>query len=128
MIAPLNSNCTAALRLAIYLFSAITVVAIVWSLPKPHKVYGQDRGKEAAGPSGEPAPINTAPADAAPTDARPVVPPKDKSINIFELAVAGGIFMIPIAGMSILAVTMTIERLLALRSQRVLPDRLVAGL
>ena len=36
--------------------------------------------------------------------------------------------MIPISAMSILAVTMAIERFLALRTQRVLPDGLVAGL
>jgi len=44
------------------------------------------------------------------------------------LFIAGGIFMIPITAMSILAVTMAIERSLALRSQRVLPNELVAGL
>src|SRR5690348_12261578 len=43
------------------------------------------------------------------------------SIRIWDLAVAGGIFMIPIAGMSLLAVTMAIERLFALRRGRVLP-------
>jgi biopolymer transport protein ExbB len=50
------------------------------------------------------------------------------SIRIWDLAVAGGIFMIPIAGMSLLAVTMAIERLFALRRQRVLPRGLVRGL
>jgi len=130
MIAPFNSKYAALLRLAVYLVSAITAAAIVWSLPTHQKLHGQDRGKiEVAGPSGEPAPLDVAvTTGAARADAPPVAPPKDKSINIFELAIAGGIFMIPIAGMSILAVTMTIERLLALRTQRVLPDRLVAGL
>jgi biopolymer transport protein ExbB len=50
------------------------------------------------------------------------------SIRIWDLAVAGGIFMIPIAGMSVLAVTMAIERLFAMRRQRVLPAGLVRGL
>ena len=54
--------------------------------------------------------------------------PADTSIRIWDLAVAGGIFMIPIAAMSILAVTMSLERLFALRRQRVLPSRLVKGL
>jgi biopolymer transport protein ExbB len=50
------------------------------------------------------------------------------SIRIWDLAVAGGMFMIPIAAMSLLAVTMAIERLFALRRQRVLPRELVRGL
>lgn len=41
---------------------------------------------------------------------------------------AGGIFMIPIAAMSLLAASITIERALALRRSRVLPQGLVAGL
>ncbi|HEY2411727.1 MAG TPA: MotA/TolQ/ExbB proton channel family protein [Pirellulaceae bacterium] len=50
------------------------------------------------------------------------------SIRIWDLAVAGGVFMIPIAAMSVLAVTMAIERLFALRRGRVLPAGLVRGL
>jgi biopolymer transport protein ExbB/TolQ len=50
------------------------------------------------------------------------------SIRIWDLAVAGGIFMIPIAAMSVLGVTMAIERLFALRRGRVLPAGLVRGL
>ena len=125
MVVQPNSKCLVPLRLGMYLASAITAIAIVWSLSPIREIRGQDRdrGEAAAGPSSEPAPIGDAQAAAAPT-----TPPKSKSINIFELAVAGGIFMIPIAGMSILAVTMTIERLLALRRQRVLPDGLVTRL
>lgn len=51
-----------------------------------------------------------------------------KAINLFELAIAGGIFMIPIAGMSLLAVTMAIERGFAIRRSRVMPDGLMNGL
>jgi biopolymer transport protein ExbB len=50
------------------------------------------------------------------------------TIRIWDLAVAGGIFMIPIAGMSLLAVTMSLERFFALRRQRVFPTRLAKGL
>jgi biopolymer transport protein ExbB len=111
------------LRSGLYLAMAITALVVVWSLPSRRSVLAQDNGRDVAGPSSEPAPTGEAPT------APPVTsPPKDKSINIFALAVAGGIFMIPIAGMSILAVTMTIERLLALRTQRVLPSGLVSGL
>lgn len=82
---------------------------------------GQDEKQdEVAGPSSDPAPAST---PAASVSGR-----KEKSINVFELAVSGGIFMIPIAAMSLLALTMAIERALALRNQRVLPRGLVSGL
>jgi biopolymer transport protein ExbB len=58
-------------------------------------------------------------------DSQPLATP---SIRIWDLAVAGGVFMIPIAAMSLLAVTMAIERLFALRRQRVLPEGLAKGL
>jgi biopolymer transport protein ExbB len=75
-----------------------------------------------AGPSATPAPVgdpNAAPA--------PVTLADDK-INVFTLAIEGGIFMIPIAAMSLLTVTMAIERFLGLRKQKILPDELVAAL
>jgi len=114
MPASTNSNFLMRLRLGMYVASAFTALAIVGAVPERHAALGQEDGAtEAAGeaPAKPPAPLE-----------------KSKSINILELAIAGGIFMIPIAGMSILAVTMTIERMLALRRQRVLPDGLVAGL
>jgi biopolymer transport protein ExbB len=100
-------------RVAMYLFAAITAGALLWAAADRQSARAQDRSDDEA-----------AAAPAAAGDATE----KGKSINIFALAVAGGIFMIPIAGMSVLAVTMTIERLLALRKQRVLPDGLVDGL
>ncbi len=57
-----------------------------------------------------------------------VTAPVDTSIRLWDLAVAGGVFMIPIAAMSVLAVTMSLERLFALRRQRVLPAELARGL
>jgi len=64
---------------------------------------------------------------AAPTVAEPAKP-ADASMRIWDLAVAGGIFMIPIAAMSILAVTVSLERMFALRRQRVFPSQLAKGL
>jgi biopolymer transport protein ExbB len=96
------------LRIELYV-ATIIAMAVLWSAPAGRAVRGQD------GDGATPA-ANAAPAA------------KSKSINVFSLAIAGGIFMIPIAGMSILAVTMAIERSLALRTQRVLPEALVDGL
>jgi biopolymer transport protein ExbB len=104
-------------RAAICFAAALLVAASVISLPKTLV-----RGQEPAPPA---ATTSEASGDAT---AESVQQPASKSINIFELAVAGGIFMIPIAAMSILAVTMAIERSLALRRSRVLPDGLVRGL
>lgn len=69
--------------------------------------------------------VSSAAAIAQQQEGQPLATP---SIRIWDLAVAGGIFMIPIAAMSLLAVTMAIERLFALRRQRVLPAALVSGL
>jgi biopolymer transport protein ExbB len=77
-----------------------------------------------AGPSGEPAPVGNESA-VTPT---PSAPPADKGINIWSLALAGGIFMIPIFGFSLLAGTFVIERFIGLRKSRVLPEELVSGL
>src|SRR5262245_33036094 len=120
MQAMTNSKITLRLRLGLCLASAAVAIGLMWLSPAGRNARGQDnREAEAGAAAAEGA------AEAAP---RPVPAPKDKTINIFELAIAGGIFMIPIAGMSILAVTMAFERLLALRTQRVLPSGLVAGL
>jgi biopolymer transport protein ExbB len=51
-----------------------------------------------------------------------------ESINIFKLLVQGGFFMIPILVMSIMVVTVVIERFIGLRKSKVLPSGLVAGL
>jgi biopolymer transport protein ExbB len=51
-----------------------------------------------------------------------------ESINLLTLLVQGGFFMIPIGIMSLIAVTYTIERFIALRQSRVLPPGLIAGL
>jgi len=55
-------------------------------------------------------------------------PAHSRGINILQLAIQGGIFMIPIAALSLLAATMIVERLIGLRRQRVLPYALLDGL
>lgn len=58
----------------------------------------------------------------------PLESPAKGSINVFQLAIDGGIFMIPIFGLSLVAVTMSIERMIGLRQQRILPQELVSAL
>jgi biopolymer transport protein ExbB len=103
-------------RLTLSLASAVIVLALWTGLPADRRAHGQEAAtKDGAADGNHPAAANAQPL-------------KNQSINVFALAVAGGIFMIPIAGMSILAVTLAIERSIALRTSRVLPDGLVKGL
>jgi biopolymer transport protein ExbB len=102
------------LRLGQYAAAVAVLICIAASLPRGRTADGQEAASEAPAAAGE-------------TTARSAAKP-DAAINIFSLAIAGGIFMIPIAAMSALAVTMTIERGFALRTQRVLPEGLVSGL
>ena len=114
------------IKLALYLAAAALALAVVYAVPNRQEARAQAGTSSApteGGPSSTPAPTPG-------TDATDVAPPasKNKSIDIFELTIAGGIFMIPIFGMSLLAATMTIERFIGLRKQRVLPEGLVTGL
>jgi biopolymer transport protein ExbB len=75
------------------------------------------------------------PAAAPATSPTPAVPAADdpfkegfNAMNFFVLLYMGGVFMIPIGVMSIIAVAVMIERGLALRRSKVLPPELVEGL
>lgn len=48
--------------------------------------------------------------------------------NLWDLAIQGGWFMIPIAVASVVTITFTLERLVGLRSGRILPRRLIRSL
>ena len=114
------------LKLAMYLAAAALALAVVYAVPGRQQAQAQSGANPAAegGPSASPAPAPSTGATAEPAAAKK----KSNSIDILALAFAGGIFMIPILGMSILAATMTIERFIGLRKERVLPEGLVTGL
>jgi len=117
----LNSDNRAAwyVRLGLYLAAGIAAIVVSSSLPKAPTANAQT-GSDVAGPSAAPPP-------AAPA-AAPATPERDKSINLLKMAMAGGIFMIPIFAMSALVMTMVIDRFLGLRRSRVMPDGLISGL
>ncbi len=87
----------------------------------------------------EPGP-SAAPVEAPPDDSADVAEEGDttaadeasqdriEGINVFKLIASGGWFMVPILLMSLLVVTFVIERFIALRRVRVLPDELVERL
>lgn len=108
-------------RLAMLAIAACVVAALLIAPPRNS---ARAQLPDDAGPSAAPAP--TGDESEAPA-AAPRTPP-DRSINILDLATRGGVFMIPITAMSLLAVTMIIERMLGLRQQKVMPDGLVASL
>ncbi len=87
-----------------------------WSL-------AQENGENAVGPT--PEPIAAQGAGNVPIELPSSNTP---SINFFDLLISGGGFMIPILGMSILGVTMTIERAINLRRGRIMPPGLITAL
>jgi len=74
----------------------------------------------------QPDPPTAAPADTAATPALRIE--EDEGLNFLSLILKGGWFMIPIGLTSLLVVTVVIERFLALRRGRVLPNGLVREL
>ncbi|MCI0360727.1 MAG: MotA/TolQ/ExbB proton channel family protein [Planctomycetaceae bacterium] len=117
----MSTNNLSYLRLAMWIGTAGAILYILASGIGPLPVLAQQPA-DVAGPSSEPAPTGESAA------AAPVPSPIGKSINIWSLAMAGGLFMIPIFGFSLLAGTFVIERFIGLRQSRVLPEPLVAGL
>jgi biopolymer transport protein ExbB len=110
--------------LIILLICGIGMVAVQASL-----------AQEPAGPTSDeagPAPFTGEP-EAPPTEEAPVPaaspnPHLGKDINILSLLISGGFFMIPLAVLSIVVVTFSIERALGLRQSRVMPRELVQAL
>lgn len=108
-------------RSLIYL---VVVIGLMWafapSLPRSQRAGAQD----AAGPSAEPVPTGEPSAPETPT-----APVRDeKAIDVLKLTLNGGIFMIPLFGLSLLTVTIAVERFIGLRRSKVLPNALVEEL
>lgn len=109
------------IRLGAIALAAILMLASVQPLVRKLAAQGQvpDPG---AGPSGEAPPTST------PTAAdQPVVSAK-QGINLVGLAAQGGLFMYPLYALSILAMTMGIERAIAIRRSRIIPQEYVDSL
>lgn len=108
------------LRLGGIVIAAILMLASVQPLVR--KLSAQAPPDPGAGPSAEPPPAATPNA----TD-QPVVADK-QGINLVGLAAQGGAFMYPLYALSILAMTMGIERAIAIRRSRIIPQEFVDGL
>ncbi|WP_286177928.1 MotA/TolQ/ExbB proton channel family protein [Rhodopirellula sp. JC639] len=66
--------------------------------------------------------------NAQPTDEQPQAVAEPTGIDMLSLIMRGGRFMIPIGLMSLLVVTLAVERMLSLRRGKVMPRRLVREL
>jgi len=115
---------------SLYFLLALTVLlAVVFALYQS-AVWAQGADEDEAGPRAAPVEV---PADGMGEQTEPIQPEgpaqeKIEGINVFSLVVSGGWFMLPIILMSLLVVTFVIERFMALRRIRVLPDELVEEL
>jgi biopolymer transport protein ExbB len=108
------------LRLGVITVAAVLMLANVQPLVR--KLAAQAPVDPGAGPSAEPPPASTP----AASD-QPVVVER-RGLNLINLAAQGGIFMYPLYALSILAVTMGIERAIAIRRSRIIPQEFVDGL
>jgi biopolymer transport protein ExbB len=103
------SNPTTRLKLVILVCGLLFAVLPLFGL-------AQDGPVPPANPTGET------------TAAEPLEPQTAGSASVWELAVQGGIFMIPIALASIVVLAFSIERFIGLRRTRIIPVPLIAGL
>ncbi len=114
-------------NLIVMLVGALALVMGISPFRHAATLHAQDASDNAG-----PAPYTGGDETADTPPAIPASPPpgpnsKDE-INILELLISGGSFMIPLAFLSILVVTVSIERALALRRSRVIPQELITAL
>lgn len=114
------------------LFVYVAVSGVLLFAVTQYKVGQQARGQEsqpgdAAGPTPYAGEDTPAPASEPATPPRPANTGPE-AINYLTLMFQGGIFMIPLAGFSVLVVTFTIERAIGLRRSRIMPPEFVSGL
>ena len=96
----------------------LTLVMLFWAQARLQQAQAQDDPSSATATA-------TAP-EGTETEAPPAKP--DNSLSILRLFMEGGIFMWPITLLSVIGLVAAIERGLALRKERVLPEGLVTGL
>lgn len=100
------------------LCGVFTLVMLAWAQARLSTAHAQDDPSAATQTAEAPEATEVAEAPAKP----------DNSLSLLHLYAEGGIFMYPITLLSIIGVIAAIERGLALRRQRVLPDALVTSL
>lgn len=120
-------------RVNCWRLAVVLLVVAAFATFRPD-VWAQPAQPEAAGPSAQGTePATAAAPENAPAAAEPTAaggaPPSSftglQGISFFRLLVMGGWFMVPIAFMSLLGVVFAIERGLALRRSRLVPEELV---
>lgn len=112
----------------LFLLAALGLFGALFAAWRPSAAAQEDSaGSDSQGPTGEfeepSGPTNSE----QPTPPQ-VVPEKSQGMNLLKMLFSGGVLMLPIVAMSLIAITVTIERFLGLRRTRVLPPELVTGL
>jgi biopolymer transport protein ExbB len=116
----------------LHMLAVFTVIAALLAVfaVRPTALAQAPAGEDAAGPTAVPSEPSESSGEPAgqPSGAPNTVASGGEGINIFKLLYEGGVLMIPILLMSFLVVTFVIERFIALRRTRVIPDELVESL
>jgi len=107
------SNPTTRLKLIILFCGLLFTMQPLWSL-------AQD--------GNAPQPAGAAASPASPVEETPLETAAAAQASVWELAVQGGLFMIPIALASIVVIAFSIERSIGLRRGRIIPVPLITGL
>ena len=110
---------------------ALVALALCWMAAQmAGRPLAWSQEPETTSPSSAPPPASAPAPSAAPTAPAAEDPFKEgfNAMNFFVLLYMGGVFMIPIGIMSLIAVAVMIERALALRRSKVLPPELVEAL
>ena len=102
----------------------ITVMALLTGICEPMTLTAQENQPNI--PESAPELVQTPNAET--DDAREPVAIKQKGLNLLDLLRHGGWFMVPLGLLSILVVSLAIERTLALREEKVIPPLLVREL
>lgn len=99
---------------------ALIGVVLAFTLAWYQKAHAQtEEGPQPTTESATPDDGSTDPAIA------PTAPALGKGLNLFELLISGGGFMIPLVGLSVFVIAVTVERAIAVRGARVVPKELV---
>jgi biopolymer transport protein ExbB len=120
-------------RKRLYGLLGIAVMLAAVSATFHSATFAQQASEDVAGPTAQPAEdtaAGIAPSDEPLDETVAAAPAREEieGINVFTLILKGGWFMLPIFLMSLLVVTFVIERFLALRRDKVIPDELILRL
>ena len=109
-------------------FLAFSLIAFTNIVAQEPATVGSAQGEEQTSTTDVPGNADQSAGSAAPDASAAEVVERKTGINLLQLILQGGWLMVPIAVMSALVITISIERFIGMRRARVLPKTLVAEL